>query len=224
LAERFLRRYPGAGRIERGPGLEVAVRAYAELGEHGRAAAALEQLREIASRAGTRPLRAALLTAEAAVARARGENDAARRFLEDALDVLAASPARYEIGRARLDLAAVFIAEGRHTEARAETMAALDAFRQLGADAEVARAEELLERLARSPDRIGASGGPLGELSRRELEVLALVAEGLTNHAIAERLVLSEHTVHRHVTNILRKLSLPSRAAAASLAVRYGLA
>jgi DNA-binding NarL/FixJ family response regulator len=65
---------------------------------------------------------------------------------------------------------------------------------------------------------------PLGELSKRELEVLSLVAEGLTNHGIAQRLVLSEHTVNRHVANILRKLGLPSRAAAASLAGRHGLA
>jgi DNA-binding NarL/FixJ family response regulator len=65
---------------------------------------------------------------------------------------------------------------------------------------------------------------PLGELSKRELEVLSLVAEGLTNHDIAQRLVLSEHTVNRHVANILRKLGLSSRAAAASLAGRHGLA
>jgi DNA-binding NarL/FixJ family response regulator len=56
------------------------------------------------------------------------------------------------------------------------------------------------------------------------LEVLGLVATGLTNHEIARRLVLSEHTVNRHVANILRKLGLPSRAAASSLAGRYGLA
>jgi DNA-binding NarL/FixJ family response regulator len=65
---------------------------------------------------------------------------------------------------------------------------------------------------------------PLGELSKRELEVLSLVAEGLTNHDIAQRLVLSEHTVNRHVANILRKLGLTSRTAAASLAGRHGLA
>jgi DNA-binding NarL/FixJ family response regulator len=64
---------------------------------------------------------------------------------------------------------------------------------------------------------------PLRELSRRELEVLRLVAEGLTNHDIAQRLVLSEHTVNRHVANILRKLGLSSRAAAAALAGRHGL-
>jgi DNA-binding NarL/FixJ family response regulator len=64
---------------------------------------------------------------------------------------------------------------------------------------------------------------PLSGLSSRELEVLGLVAQGLTNRDIARRLVLSEHTVNRHVANILRKLGLPSRAAAASLAGRYGV-
>ncbi len=53
--------------------------------------------------------------------------------------------------------------------------------------------------------------------------MLRLLAEGLTNRQIADRLVISEHTVHRHVTNILRKLDLPSRTAAAAHAVRSGL-
>jgi DNA-binding NarL/FixJ family response regulator len=52
--------------------------------------------------------------------------------------------------------------------------------------------------------------------------VLGLLAEGLTNREIAGRLVVSEHTVHRHVANILRKLGLPSRTAAAVYAVRSG--
>ena len=60
-------------------------------------------------------------------------------------------------------------------------------------------------------------------LTRRELEVVRLIAAGLTNAEIAERLVVSEHTVHRHVSNILGKLGVPSRAAAASLAARRGL-
>jgi pimeloyl-ACP methyl ester carboxylesterase/DNA-binding CsgD family transcriptional regulator len=55
-------------------------------------------------------------------------------------------------------------------------------------------------------------------LTRRETEVLRLVASGLSNREIASSLVLSEHTVHRHVANILAKLGVPSRAAAASFA------
>jgi pimeloyl-ACP methyl ester carboxylesterase/DNA-binding CsgD family transcriptional regulator len=60
-------------------------------------------------------------------------------------------------------------------------------------------------------------------LTRRESEVLRLVASGLSNREIAASLVLSEHTVHRHVANILRKLAQSSRAAAAAHATRVGL-
>ena len=59
-------------------------------------------------------------------------------------------------------------------------------------------------------------------LTRRETEVLRLVAAGLSNREIASSLVLSEHTVHRHVANILRKLTQSSRAAAAAHAMRAG--
>lgn len=60
-------------------------------------------------------------------------------------------------------------------------------------------------------------------LSRREREVLALVAQGLSEREIAEQLVLSPHTVHRHVANIRRKLGRGSRAAAVAEAARLGL-
>jgi DNA-binding NarL/FixJ family response regulator len=60
-------------------------------------------------------------------------------------------------------------------------------------------------------------------LTPRELDVLKLVAQGLSNPDIARRLFLSEHTVHRHLANILRKLNLSSRAAAAAWGARTGL-
>jgi pimeloyl-ACP methyl ester carboxylesterase/DNA-binding CsgD family transcriptional regulator len=60
-------------------------------------------------------------------------------------------------------------------------------------------------------------------LTAREAEVLALVADGLSDAEIAERLVISPHTVHRHVANIRGKLGRPSRAAAAAAAMRAGL-
>ncbi|HEY6780411.1 MAG TPA: alpha/beta fold hydrolase [Thermoleophilaceae bacterium] len=72
----------------------------------------------------------------------------------------------------------------------------------------------------------GASSGVPGEqpgLSTRELEVLRLVAAGLSDAEIAERLVLSAHTVHRHMANIRTKLRQPSRAAAVAQAGRLGL-
>jgi len=121
----------------------------------------------------------------------------------------------------RLDLAATLSAMGRHDRAKREIEAAAAVFRELGADAELARAEAMLPKPRRSTT---VADTPLAALSERELEVLGLVSQGLTNHEIAKRLVLSEHTVNRHVANILRKLDLPTRAAAASLAGRHGVA
>jgi pimeloyl-ACP methyl ester carboxylesterase/DNA-binding CsgD family transcriptional regulator len=64
------------------------------------------------------------------------------------------------------------------------------------------------------------AGSPL---SLRETEILRLVATGMSNREIATTLVLSEHTVHRHIANILRKLAQSTRAAAATHALRAGL-
>ena len=60
-------------------------------------------------------------------------------------------------------------------------------------------------------------------LTSRETEVLRLVSTGMSNREIASTLVLSEHTVHRHIANILRKLSQSTRASAATHAMRVGL-
>jgi pimeloyl-ACP methyl ester carboxylesterase/DNA-binding CsgD family transcriptional regulator len=84
-------------------------------------------------------------------------------------------------------------------------------------------------RAARSVlDREPAPAGVLGEpaavlLSGREREVLALVARGLSDREIAEQLVVSPHTVHRHVANIRNKLGRGSRTAAVAEAARLGL-
>ncbi len=61
-------------------------------------------------------------------------------------------------------------------------------------------------------------------LSRREVEVLRLIARGFSNREIARTLVVSERTVHSHVSHILLKLRLPSRTQAALYALRAGLA
>ncbi|MGH3037460.1 MAG: helix-turn-helix domain-containing protein, partial [Gaiellaceae bacterium] len=93
----------------------------------------------------------------------------------------------------------------------------LESLLALGAVPEAERARRLVAAAA------GGGHPALPEVTPREREVLCLLAEGLTNRQIAERLVISEHTVHRHVTNILRKLDLSSRTAAAAHAVRAGL-
>ncbi len=78
----------------------------------------------------------------------------------------------------------------------------------------------LLEQLRSvSQEKVRHDGG----LTAREQEVLALIAEGITNRQIAERLVISEHTARNHVGNILGKLGFTSRAEAAVYATRLGL-
>ncbi len=105
-----------------------------------------------------------------------------------------------------------------------------DHFPWLGDLAETARAilegvgverSEIDLPLGRQPEQVGDDAG--ADLSERELEVLRLVAAGLSDREIAERLVLSPHTVHRHVANIRTKLRLPSRSAATAYATRAGL-
>ena len=194
LAERLLRNVPEHRRLSRLPALTAS-------GDLDSAAAALAALREVAGEVGTEPLRAGADVAEAALAAARGDHDRARVLLEDAVDTYGSCGAPFEAAHARLALAASLTALGR-----AET-----------AEREAATAGQRLRELA------APAAPPLPELTPREREVLALLAEGLTNRGIAERLVLSEHTVHRHVTSILRKLDLPTRTAAAAVAVRSGL-
>ena len=89
------------------------------------------------------------------------------------------------------------------------------------ADEDLAAVAEFLGLPA--PARRAPEASGIEELSDREREVLGLVAEGLSDAEIAERLVLSPHTVHRHVANIRRKLGLRSRSAAAAAAARAGL-
>jgi DNA-binding NarL/FixJ family response regulator len=77
-------------------------------------------------------------------------------------------------------------------------------------------------RLANATGPVPVAEGE-GTVSQREIEVLRLVAGGLSNVRIAGELVLSVHTVHRHVSNIMTKLGVSSRAAAIAKAASRGL-
>jgi ATP/maltotriose-dependent transcriptional regulator MalT len=99
-----------------------------------------------------------------------------------------------------------------------------------GARLEFVAAERVFLRLGARPDlaRLNAVRSPSGAwspgpLTARERQVLALVATGMTNRAIATALAISERTVDRHVSNILSKLDLPSRSAATAYAYERGL-
>jgi RNA polymerase sigma factor (sigma-70 family) len=218
LLERLLRQLPDPRRLERAPALLLLVHARIAHGQRDEAASALRELREIERLVGTAPLRACADLAEGVLAAAWGDHDRARPLLEDAVDGFERSGAPLETAQARTALAASLAALGRADAAEREATAALDCLLELGADLDARRARELVAAAERGHGR-----SALPELTPRETEVLRLVAGGLTNAQIAERLVISEHTVHRHVTNLLRKLELPSRAAAAAHAARLGL-
>ena len=104
---------------------------------------------------------------------------------------------------------------------------ALDGLQHLGARP----AAEVVARRLRERGARGLRRGPRpatqrnpANLTAREVEVLSLVAEGLRNAQIAERLFLSQKTVEHHVSAILRKLGAGTRAEASAEAVRLGLA
>jgi DNA-binding NarL/FixJ family response regulator len=120
----------------------------------------------------------------------------------------------YEAARGRFLLGLACRAAGDVEAAAMEFDAARLGFANLGAGADLI----VLER-ATQPD-----GGPRpGGLSPRELEVLELVADGHTNREIAATLIVSEHTVARHVQNIFAKLGVSSRTAAAAFGHQHGL-
>jgi DNA-binding CsgD family transcriptional regulator len=227
LSDRYLRRLPEYNRIERAPGLELEIRARLALGQGKEAARALVHLTTIASEVGTAPLLASARLAAGRAAAAEGDLESARRAFEDAVDRFHQSGAPFETALSRVALARTLVELGRTEEGRTEAERALEPLLAMQAEIEIARVRSLLADMRTpltSPGRAAAGGSTNAPrtrpslLTRREREVLRLVAQGLTNQAIAERIFVSEHTVHRHVANILRKLDAPSRAAAVARA------
>ena len=155
---------------------------------------------EIAAALGSPSAEATVLRGRAALQEAGGEMEDARASIEDAADIFERGGAPYEASRARLDLARLLDGLGRPADAVRERASGEQALRELRS----ARAEA-------------------GPLTTREREILVLVAQGLSNPEIARRLVLSTHTVHRHVANLMRKLGVSSRIAAVSRGSQLGL-
>jgi DNA-binding CsgD family transcriptional regulator len=182
-------------------------------GDSAAASAVAAQLRVIATRHGSDDVHA-----EAALLAGRAGGDPA--LLEDALTRFAALRFRHEEARARLALAEAQAAAGSPL-ALGTARAARDAFERLGARPDADHAAALLRRL-------GAAGrtvlrGGRDDLTLREREVLGLIAGGLSNAQIAERLVIAPKTAEHHVGRVLAKLGVRSRAEAAAHAVREGL-
>jgi ATP/maltotriose-dependent transcriptional regulator MalT len=193
--------------------------AYVEImlavGEAEDARVACNELEEAARRYSSALLDAIAAYERGAVELAGGDAPRALELLRRALESWRTLEAPYEAARTR-----VLIGEAcrmlEDTDAcTLELEAALAAFIQLGARPDATRAEQLLGR--------GQDGTEHG-LSRRELEVLRLVAAGKSNREIAAQLVISEHTVARHVQNIFAKLRVSSRTAATAFAFEHDLA
>ena len=203
-ADRVLRRLGDASVLERFPALELLARARAAGGDLDGAAAATSDVEREAERLGTPYMRGRAAFVRADVLCAGGDHDGARRAAEDAIDLFVASCAPYDAALARMLLVRSLEALGRNDRADAEKRALKETLALLGAQPQDA-------------------GGSRDELTLREVEILRLVADGESDAAIAARLFLSPHTVHRHVANIRTKLRAPSRAAAVAHASRTGL-
>jgi ATP/maltotriose-dependent transcriptional regulator MalT len=210
-AERVLRRLPASGVLARVPAVELLIRARVALGEFDAAAEACTELNRAGEDLGTPYLRGRSRLVAGELAAATGDHDAARRAFEDAIDCFDEGEAPYDAALARLGLAGVLAAVGRKEAAASAARAARTTLAGLGADPRTSAGTDSERRAL------------FADLTPRELEVLQLVAQGLGDAEIAERLVLSPHTVHRHVANVRAKLRLPSRAAAVAYAARAGL-
>jgi DNA-binding NarL/FixJ family response regulator len=175
---------------------------------------ATDALSQIAADLGMPFLHAVVAHATGAVLLAEGDPRAALALLRQAWTTWQQLQAPYETARARVLIGLTHRALGDTDTAELELDTARRVFRQLGAAPEVARVEALSRMAAPS-----AAGG----LTTREVQVLRLVAAGKSNRAIAADLVISEHTVARHVQNIFAKLDISSRSAATAFAFEHGL-
>ena len=183
-------------------------------GETDEARAACDELETVAGRYSSGMLDAIVAYERGAVELAAGDAPRALESLRRALEAWRALEAPYEVARTRVLIGEACRALDDSDACTLELEAALAEFVRLGALPDASRVEQLL---GGAPD--GADHG----LSPREHEVLRLLAAGKSNREIAAALVISEHTVARHVQNIFAKLRVSSRTAATAFAFEHDL-
>lgn len=213
-AEAYLRAVAAGERTARAEGLEVLVRACLARGDLARVTEAVEELHRFATEVGTVPLRAAAALAGGELAAISGDATRAADLLHDAVNFFARGGAPFETARARVALAECLHALGRVDRATEELAEARREFERLGARSEARRAATIRAGLSASAGPVRAGLG--APLSSREVEVLRLVAQGLSNEEIAARLFLSLRTVERHLSNIYLKIGASGRSARAA--------
>jgi len=175
-------------------------------GDSAAAQAGVAELAGIAAATASDYLRAAACQAQGATLLAEGELQRALQNLREAAEIWQGLDAAYLAARTRLLIAQACRQLHDEESARMEIEVARKAFSRLGARPDLERIGKLFPQ----------PGPPDHPLSRREVEVAELVAQGLSNKVIAGKLFLSERTVESHVKNICDKLGFNSRAQVAS--------
>lgn len=206
------------GELARLPDLAALAELQLACGQTEAAARSATRLAEVAAEDIGEALTGYARLAMGLIAQAGSAPDA-HHVLRTAVRLFAAARLPLEQARAQATLAQA-LAESDPGAALAEARQAAEIFAWLGASADLDRACVLLRSLGSRPYRVPRAEGLL---TGREHEVLCLVADGLSNPQIAERLFLSRKTVAHHVSNVLAKLGLRNRAeAAAWLVARDG--
>jgi len=168
---------------------------------------AVDELRELAATFDTPLLNATSAHAAGSVLRAEGDPTASVASLQKALMGWIALDAPYHAARCRAELALAFTELGDEAAAAEERSLACREFERLGAVPDLRACEK--------------STRAVGDLSAREMQVLRLIATGVTNRQVAAELTISEKTVARHMENIFGKLGVSSRSAATAWAFAH---
>jgi DNA-binding NarL/FixJ family response regulator len=183
-------------------------------GEIEEARAACRELEDIAERSESSMLGAMAAHARGAIQLSGGDARAALAAVRRACEAWQELGVPYEAARVRALLGLACRALGDDDAAGWDLDAAREAFARLGAAPDLARIDLLTGRATSAADH---------GLTPRELQVLRLVAAGRSNREIAAELIISEHTVARHVQNIFAKLGVSSRTAAGAYAYEHHL-
>lgn len=194
--------------------LDALVEVLLAMSDANAAGTAADELTQLAGDLDTPLLNAMATRVRGAIALAQGNAAASLVELRRAWKGWFELEAPYEAARVRVLIAQACRTLGDTDSAELELDAAAQIFAQLGASPDLARVRALMS-LPDQPPRHG--------LTERELEVLRQVVLGKTNHSIATELVVSDHTVRRHLQNIFAKLGVSSRAAATAFALQHDL-
>ena len=205
---------PSGNRLRRARLQWALAEAALAAGDLDAARAAGDELDAIARDSDARVLEASAATVRGSVQLAEADGPGSAASLRQASALWQELRLPYEAAHTRTKLGLALRTAGDDDGARMELRAALAGFEKLGATRDAAVASDLLG---------GPTELPRG-LTAREAEVLRLVAAGKTNRDIAVELVISEHTVARHLQNMFVKLDVSSRSAATAFAYEHGLA